>query len=254
MVPVASLYHPGSPPGSPQGASLFNVRLRRKELSMQSNQSGISVGSNLFSKVSMLLTGSMMVGALGAYLGQGIQSLGAMILLIVLFLGGGIAIKFIKDKAPTISIPLLLGWVFISGLFIGPAIHAYVAYLGWQTVFFAYLGTAGVMAVCGCIGVFSGFDFTNLGRYLMFALFGLIIFGIVSLFVHMSAGVTIVYSLIGMAVFAGFFIFDFFRLSKGANTWGNAIDITQDIYLDFINFLLYLLQLLAAAKDSKSRD
>ena len=110
----------------------------------------------------------------------------------------------------------------------------------------AYLGTGGVMATCGAIGIFSGFNFSSLGRWLMFALLGLIVVGIVGIFVPFSQGVNIVYSLIGMAVFAGFFLFDFFRAKDAPNTWESAIMVTMQSYLNFINSLLYLLRFLEA--------
>lgn len=203
----------------------------------------------LLSKVALLLSGSMLIGAFGTYLGRSIQSLGAFIALAVLFIGGVIGVFFMASASPPVGITALFAWVFVSGLFIGPAIQNYAERLGWQTVFLAYAGTGGVMAVTGMIGMFSGVDFSGLGPILMFGLFGLIIAGIVGIFWRMSKTVNIVYSLLGMVIFAGYFLFDFFRLTKSENTWESAIRLTMAIYLDFINFLLYLLQFLAAASD-----
>jgi FtsH-binding integral membrane protein len=212
--------------------------------------------TSLFTKVAMLLTGSMAVGALGSFLGAGITSLGAIIVLALLFIGGAIAVKLLENQDVVIAIPALFIWVFISGLFIGPTLHLYNQLLGWQTVFLAYLGTAGVMAVCGAFGALSGRNFTNMGRFLTIGLFGLIIVGVIACFVSLGSVGIMIYSVIGMLIFAGFFIFDFFRLSQSAksndHSWGNAIDLTIDLYLDFINFFLYLLQFIAAAKGDKS--
>lgn len=203
----------------------------------------------LLSKVALLLSGSLLIGAAGTYLGRAIQSIGAFILLAVLFIGGAIGVMFLASAPPAVGITSLFVWVFISGLFIGPSIEMYAKKLGWQTVFLAYAGTGGVMALTGAVGMFSGVDFSGLGPILMFGLFGLIIAGIVGIFWRMSRTVNIVYSLIGMVIFAGYFLFDFFRLTKSENTWESAIRLTMAIYLDFINFLLYLLQFLAAASD-----
>ncbi|MCA9805767.1 MAG: Bax inhibitor-1/YccA family protein [Cyanobacteria bacterium HKST-UBA02] len=203
----------------------------------------------LLSKVALLLSGSLLIGAVGTYLGRAIQSIGAFILLAVLFIGGAIGVMFLASAPPSVGITSLFVWVFISGLFIGPSIEMYANKLGWQTVFLAYAGTGGVMAVTGAIGMFSGVDFSGLGSILMFGLFGLIIAGIIGIFWRMSRTVNIVYSLFGMVIFAGYFLFDFFRLTKSENTWESAIRLTMELYLDFINFLLYLLQFLAAASD-----
>jgi FtsH-binding integral membrane protein len=212
--------------------------------------------SGLFSKVAMLLTAAMAVGALGSYVGAGITSLAAVITLAVLFLGGAIAIMFLKDASPAISLPFTLGWVFVSGLFIGPAIHQYKQILGWEVVFGAYLGTSAVMCVCGAVALLTKVNFGKMERFLMFALFGLILVGIISIFVSMGSFATALYSLIGMAVFTGFFLVDFARLRDNAddNSWGAAIMITVNLYLDFVNFLLYLLRFLASIAGGKSKN
>lgn len=205
--------------------------------------------TTLLTKVAMLLACCMLVGAGGTFLGRNVRSLGAFIGLAILFIAGTIAVYFAAAVSPGVGVAVLMVWTFISGLFIGPAVQAYADRLGWQTVCLAYAGTAGVMAITGGVGMFSGVDFSGMGTYLMFGLFGLIIAGVVGIFVRMSRTVNIVYSLIGMVVFAGYFIFDFFRLSQSVNTWESAVRLTMTIYLDFMNFFLYLLQFLAAVSD-----
>lgn len=125
----------------------------------------------------------------------------------------------------------------------------YAEKLGWQTVFGAYLGTAGVMAVCGAVAMLSGINFGALGGILFFALLGLIVVGIIGIFIRMSRQFNMVYSIFGMIIFAGYFLYDFFRLAHSENTWAKAVELTVSIYLDFLNFFLYLLQFLAAVAD-----
>lgn len=200
----------------------------------------------LLSKVAMLLTGSMLFGSLGCYFGRFIQSITAFFVLMVLFIGGSIAVFFLASASPFVGVTSLFLWTFTSGLFIGPAIQAYSERLGWQTVFLAFAGTAGVMAVTGAIGMFSGIDFSGFAPYLLVALLILIGVGIVAFFVSMSKEVNIIWGLGGMIVFAGFFLVDFHRVAKGENTWEEAIRITMSLYLDFMNFFLYLLKFLEA--------
>ncbi|MDZ4836303.1 MAG: Bax inhibitor-1 family protein [Candidatus Melainabacteria bacterium] len=200
----------------------------------------------LFAKVSLLLTVTMILGALGTLCGRQVRSLGAMIGLGLAFILGAIAVLVVAQSNPMVGIGLLFGWAFVSGLFIGPVVQIRAESLGWQTVFGCFAGTAGVMAACGSIGLFSGADFSSMGTYLGFALFGLIIVGVVGIFWRMSRTVNIAYSLVGMVIFAGYFVYDFFRLGRSENTWPKAIELTMSIYLDFINFFLYLLQFLDA--------
>lgn len=203
-----------------------------------------STNTSLFSKVSLLLSMSMIISAFGTWLGAGITSTGAMIALAVLFVLGSIAVVFAAALSTALGITALAIWTFVSGLFLGPVIQHYVVELGWQTVFLSYLGTGGIMAVCGAIGVFSGFNFTSIGRWLMFALLGLIAVSIIAIFVPFSHTVNIVWSLIGMTVFALYFMVDFYQAAEAENSWTSAILVTITLYLDFINFLLYLLKFL----------
>ena len=85
----------------------------------------------------------------------------------------------------------------------------------------------------------------------MVALLGMIVVGIFSIFIPMSHTVNIVYCIIGMIVFAGFFIVDFFRLANSENTWEAAIELTMNLFLDFLNFLLYALRLIEALSGNK---
>jgi len=207
--------------------------------------------SSLFSKVSLLLTIAFSVSAVGTYMGQGITSVGAIIGLGILMILGTIGVFLASKASTTAGITALTVWSFITGLFLGPCIHHYVVALGWQTVFLTYMGTAGVMSACGAIGALSGINFSRLGNFLMVALLGMIVVGIFSIFIPMSHTVNIVYCIIGMIVFAGFFIVDFFRLANSENTWEAAIELTMNLFLDFLNFLLYALRLIEALSGNK---
>jgi FtsH-binding integral membrane protein len=55
-----------------------------------------------------------------------------------------------------------------------------------------------------------------------------------------------------MAVFTLFFLFDFFRLSEEEDTWEAAVLLTMKLYLDYINFLLYALRLIATLSGGSS--
>lgn len=208
--------------------------------------------SGLFARVSLLLTLSLGLSALGTYLGRNIDG-AVFIVTLVAFIAGTFIVPFVARKSEQGGLIALAVWVFISGLFISPAIHSYAHQLGWQTVTLAYIGSGGIMAVCGLIGAFSGRDFSGMGRTLMISLFALIIVGFVGIFVQLGQSGNIVYSIAGMVVFAGFFIFDFFRLSKSSNTTYNAVTLTMSLYLDFINFLLFFLRLLGSSSSNSSK-
>ncbi len=199
----------------------------------------------LLAKVTFLLTISLLLSAFGAFCGRKVQSIAAFLLLSLLFIVGTIVVYVVAMTNPALGIGLLFGWSFIAGLVMGPAIQLRAEELGWETVCAAFLGTAGVMALCGGIGLFSGADFSKLGVYLGLGLFLLIIVGVFRIFIRLSKAGNIVYSLIGMALFTGYFVYDFFRLGRTENTWGNAVGLTVSLFLDFWNFLLLFLELLS---------
>lgn len=202
----------------------------------------------LIVKVAVLLSVSLLSGAAGTWCGRNIRSLGAFIATAVLFIGGCVGVFFAAHAGVGIGIAALIAWTFVSGLFIGPVVGLFSEEFGWHTTGGLFAGTAGAMALCGMIGMFSGVDFSGLGTYLTFALFAMIIAGVIGIFWKMSRTTNIVYHLFGLVVFAGYFIFDFYRLGTTENTWEKAIGLTVSLYLDFLNFFLHLLQLYAATQ------
>ncbi len=216
-----------------------------------SNSATASSTGGLLAKVSLLLTGSMGLAALGTYLGSGITSGATMILLVVLYFAGAIGVKLASRVSKELALFVLAGWTFITGMMMGPVIANYAAILSWQTVFLAFLGTGGIMAACGAIGALSGRDFSNMGKYLFAGLLILIVISLVGIFVSFSTGFELVFSFAGIVLFSGFFIFDFFRLSRSEDNWENAIDLTVDIFLDFIIVFEYILRIASILFGSK---
>ncbi|MCR5130983.1 MAG: Bax inhibitor-1/YccA family protein [Prevotella sp.] len=107
-------------------------------------------------------------------------------------------------------------------------------------------GTFGVMAVWG---YFTKKDLTSWGRLLIMAVIGLIIAGIVNLFLHNST-MDLIISGIGVIVFVGLTAYDSQRIKQMLLMQGDAGEGAQKIalmgalslYLDFINLFLYLLR------------
>jgi len=130
------------------------------------------------------------------------------------------------------------------GMMLGPLVGFAVSEAGAGIVLQALTGTTAVMLASGIIVFATGIDFSFLMPILLIALIGLIIVGLVGIFVRFSRTVNLAYSVIGMLVFAGFFIFKFFRLSQDENTWEAAVRHTASIYISFVNFFSFLLQFL----------
>ena len=64
-----------------------------------------------------------------------------------------------------------------------------------------------------------------------------------------SKMVSLIRAYIGAVIFTLYLLYDFNQLEKkaGDESWGTAIDISVNIYLDIINLFLDLLEILAEA-------
>lgn len=199
--------------------------------------------SGVVAKAAPLLTAGLLISGLGTWLGAGITSVPAMIALFVAFFAGCFIVPWQARVGRTNGIIAVSVWMFLAGLFFGPSIHQYLNWIGPEVVLQCYLGTAAVTVGTWLVATLSKYDFGKLGGVLMLALFGLILTGIIGWFVTMSGVVNTIYSLVGMIVFVGFFLFDFSRAKKLDDTWTNAIDLTMSLFLNFYNFLFFFLRL-----------
>ena len=80
------------------------------------------------------------------------------------------------------------------------------------------------------------------------ALVGLIIFGIVAIFVNIPAS-GLVYSVLGLVIFAGFVMFDFQRLRTNTDA-ASAPLLAASIFLDILNVFLFFLEIFSGGERS----
>ena len=120
----------------------------------------------------------------------------------------------------------------------------------WQNVVFqALTGTTLAVIIAGAIVAYVPTDFSFLGIFLWIALLALIVVEFLNAFIFKSERRRIIYSYCGIVVFSLYLIYDFNYLEKaiaaGDNSWGTAVRIAVNLYLDIINLFLDLLQILA---------
>lgn len=122
----------------------------------------------------------------------------------------------------------------------------------WNIIVFqALLGTALAVLSTASLVFFTNINFSFLEGFLFIALIVLIIMGLMNAFFFRSAIFSMVRAYFGVMIFTLYLLFDFNRLEKMADdtSWGAAIDIAINIYLDIINLFLDLLQILAESSD-----
>ena len=122
----------------------------------------------------------------------------------------------------------------------------------WQNVVFqAMTGTTLAVIIAGTIVALFPTDFSFLGIFLWISLLALIFMEILNAFVFKSERRRLLYSYAGVVIFSLYLIYDFNALEKaiarGDNSWGTAVDIAVNLYLDIINLFLDLLEILAAS-------
>lgn len=122
----------------------------------------------------------------------------------------------------------------------------------WHNIVFqALLGTAlAVLSTAGMVFL-TNINFGFLGGFLFIALVILIVMSLLNGFFFHSPLFAMVRAYLGVVIFTLYLLFDFDRLEKmaGDQSWGAAIDIAINIYLDIINLFLELLQILAESSD-----
>ncbi len=199
----------------------------------------------LFSQVMWLVAAATGFFALGCYAGRDLSA-GWSIAWFLAGFGCLIAINFARRSSGGASVALLMCVGLFLGLAMGPAV-AYYTTTSPQAVWQAAGATALFMVGCGAFGYATRRDLTAIGRISFFALIGLIVFGIILIFVRIPAG-DMIYAILGLVIFAGLTMYDFQRLrrSKGLDS---APIIAASIFLDALNVFLFFLRIFSRGRD-----
>ena len=102
-------------------------------------------------------------------------------------------------------------------------------------------GDRAVIAGFGAAGYATRRDLAPVARASFWALVALIVFGIVLIFVQIPGG-DLVYSVLGLVIFAGFILFDFQRARTNTDA-ASAPLLAASIFLDILNVFLFFLQI-----------
>ena len=177
--------------------------------------------------------------ALGAYLGRNLSHGVALVSFIAAFACLFI-MRFTVRRAESVTVALLCAVGVLLGLAMAPTL-VYYASANPQVLWQAGGATALFIAAFGTAGYATRRDLSGLARVCFWALLALIVFGIVLIFVHIPHG-SLIYSGLGLVIFAGLTMFDFQRLrrSKGLDS---APLIAASIFLDVLNVFLFFLRI-----------
>lgn len=185
------------------------------------------------------------ITALAAWLFQGVSygvGLVAMIVGFILLL----AINATR-RNEALSLVLFYAFTFCEGVGIAPVVNRYVAAFGPDVVVNAALTTGLGMFALAAIVYATGLDLRRFQGIFMIALLGLIVVGIISVFVRFIHPET--YAWLVLVIFSGLVLIDFARLRAGGDGL-TAVQMATSIYLDAINIFLALLQIFGGRRSS----
>jgi FtsH-binding integral membrane protein len=177
--------------------------------------------------------------ALGAYLGHSLSPGWGLVFFFVAF-ALLLGMRFTVRASSSSSLGLLFAFGTALGVATGPTV-AYYARSDPSAVWQAAGATALFMGGLGTAGYATRRDLSGLARFALWALVGLIVFGVVSVFVQIPDS-AIVYSVLGLAIFAGLVIVDFQRLRRVVDVESAPL-MAASIFLDALNVFLFFLKL-----------
>lgn len=155
-----------------------------------------------------------------------------------------------------ISYAAAIGLFLLYALSLGVTLSAIFLVYTYSSIFATFLVASGMFGAMAVYGYFTKADLSAMGSFLFMALIGLIIGGIVNMFLK-SESFNYVLSAIGVIVFTLLTAYDVQKIKQMA---GGLYEDSQGmakasimgalmLYLDFVNLFLYLLQIMGRRRD-----
>jgi FtsH-binding integral membrane protein len=195
--------------------------------------------ADLFARTMTLVAGTTGLFALGAYVGHNAPPQLGWLWFVAAFLTL-LGIDRAARRSEQLALTLLFTFGALLGLAVAPTI-AYYAAADPQTLWQAAGATALFVVGFGAAGYTTRHDLSALARYLFLGLIALVLFGVVAIFVQIPAA-SLIYAIVGLAIFAGLIAFDFQRLRRSKDI-RTAPVLAASIFLDILNVFLLLLSL-----------
>lgn len=174
-----------------------------------------------------------------------------MWIILIVPLGLSMGISFRATRNPVASFVMLMILAVIYGF-------EFALLAGFYTgaqISTAFLSSAAVFGAMAIFGTFTKRDLNNLGSYMGAALIGLLVAMIVNIFLRNSVA-SFVFSIIGVIIFTGLTAYDAQKMKSIYNNYGSQVPTNGlavlgalQLYLDFINIFLFLLQIFGMGND-----
>jgi len=210
---------------------MYNAALSRPSYRVSTN--------TLFAQTMTYVAGTAGLFALGAYLGRNLTGAAGLVAFIVAFVCL-IAMRATANRSRQGTLALLGAFGLLMGVAVSPTI-VYYASADPQALWKAGGATALFISALGSAGYATRRDLSGLARACFWALLALILFGVVTIFVRIPGG-SLIYSVAGLVIFAGFTLIDFQRLRRSQDI-NSAPLLAASIFLDILNVFLFFLNI-----------
>lgn len=150
------------------------------------------------------------------------------------------------------------GIVFVAySILNGVTLSVLLMIYTYESIALAFFITAGTFTAMAMIGHFTKKDLSSMGQILLMALIGLIIATVVNLFIG-SSTFQYILSYVGVIIFVGLTAYDAQKIKNQINEFGTEISENTmklalmgalELYLDFINLMIYILRILGSRRN-----
>lgn len=192
-------------------------------------------------RVMLGLAASLAFAALGAYVGQYLPP--ALYFPLWLVEMGMMVTAMVVRRRRVVGWAFLFAFTLLSGMTVTPLLIVYSQMLGVQVVEEAFLVTAGAFGLSAFVASRRGVDFHWLGMLASVGLITLLLLAVVSIFFPLGGALQLVYTYLGICVFVAFMLFDLNRLTRRGVAAEQVPLMVLNLYLDFLNLFLFILQL-----------
>lgn len=176
----------------------------------------------------------------------------AFYLWILLELGLVIAINALRNKvSPTVAKILFAAYSIVSGLTFSSIFITFEI----GSIFLAFLSTAIMFVMLALYGNFTKQDLSSFGKIMLIGLLSILVVSIINIFIG-SSTLDVIISIVSILIFLGLIAFDTQKLKRIYNYYSNDNNMLEkasiygalDLYLDFVNIFLDLLNLFGKRK------
>lgn len=201
---------------------------------------------------------AVLVSAVAAYLTMtvfrsAVMSMPPAFMWIILFvpIGLSLGISFKATRNPVAGFVMLM----ILAVIYGFEFALLAGYYTGAQISTAFLSSAAIFISMAIFGTITKKNLNNMGSYLGAALIGLMVAWLVNMFLRNSM-VTFIFSIIGVIIFTGLTAYDAQKMKNIYNSYGNQVPTNGlavlgalQLYLDFVNIFMFLLQIFGMTSD-----